>query len=191
MIVVFGGAFNPPTIAHYEIAKHILDLPFVEQLLFVPVGDHYEKVELISAFHRVKMLEILIKNLPGAKISNVEVEADRALKTIETLEYIHLSNPNSELAFVMGADNLYQFKKWYHHERLISKFKLLILNRGDSDVHTFIKDHFVTTSDHFIVINDFSKMDISSSAYRADTTRKDILLPDIEIYINENELYGD
>ncbi len=24
MIVVFGGSFNPPTIAHYQIAKHIL-----------------------------------------------------------------------------------------------------------------------------------------------------------------------
>ena len=24
MIVIFGGSFNPPTIAHYQIANHIL-----------------------------------------------------------------------------------------------------------------------------------------------------------------------
>ena len=41
MIVVFGGSFNPPTIAHHQIAKHILKQTECEQFFFLPVGDQY------------------------------------------------------------------------------------------------------------------------------------------------------
>jgi len=191
MIVVFGGAFNPPTMAHYEIAKHVLGLSFVEQLLFVPVGDQYQKTELVPAFQRVEMLEILVKSLPNARISKVEVEAEHALKTIETLERLQLMHPSSDFAFVMGADNLYKLKSWYDYERLIGEFKMLILNRGEYDVRAFIDENFAMETERFIVVDDFSRIDISSSAYRADTTKTELLLSEIEIYIGENKLYGD
>jgi nicotinate-nucleotide adenylyltransferase len=189
MIIVFGGSFNPPTIAHYEVAKHVLSLPFVKQLLFVPVGDQYKKAGLIPAFHRVAMLEILINNLPEAAISKIEVEAEHALKSIETLERLQFEYPDSSLAFVMGADNLYDLINWYDYERLIREFKLIILNRGEFDVHAFIKENFECVADNFIIVDDFSKIDISSSAYRADTTRTEILLSEVENYIRENDLY--
>jgi len=189
MIVVFGGAFNPPTIAHYEVAKHVAGLPFVEQLLFVPVGDHYEKAELIPAFHRLEMLEILVSKLPKTSLSKIETESERVLKTIETLEQLEVEYPNSELAFIMGADNLYQLTNWYAYERFIHKFKILILNRDMHDVHAFIKEKFATMTEQFIVINDFPKINVSSSAYRADITRTEILLPEVEIYIKTHGLY--
>jgi len=189
MIVVFGGSFNPPTIAHYEVAKHVLRLPFVKRLLFVPVGDQYKKAGLIPAFHRVKMLEIIINNLPEATISKVEVEAERALKSLETLERLQFKYPDSDLAFVMGADNLYDLINWHGYERLVREFKMIILNRGEFDVHTFIKENFEFAANNFIIVDNFSKIDISSSAYRADATRTEILLSEVEKYIRENDLY--
>ena len=191
MIVIFGGAFNPPTIAHYEVAKHILRLPEVSSLLFVPVGDQYEKAGLIPAFHRVKMLEIMIRGLPNASISKVEVESERELKSVETLERLQKIYPDSELTFLMGADNLYGLVDWHDCERLVKEFKMMILNRGAFDVHAFIKDNFELEMDHFIIIDDFSKINVSSSEYRADLTRTEILLPDVETYIRENGLYRD
>ena len=189
MIVVFGGAFNPPTIAHYEVAKHVLGEPFVQSLLFVPVGDHYKKAGLIPAFHRVKMLEIMISGLPDASISKVEVEADQALKTVETLEKLQAEYPNEQLAFVMGADNLSNLTNWYQYEKLVEGFKLMILNRGELDVHTFIQTHFPLIRDNFLVVDDFVKMDISSSQYRADLTKTELLLSDVEKYIKMHNLY--
>ena len=189
MIVIFGGAFNPPTIAHYEVAKHILDLPNVCNLLFVPVGDHYKKAGLIPAFHRVKMLEIMISSLPNASVSKIEVEADRALKTVETLEKLQIEYLKEELAFVMGADNLYDLVKWYDYERLVKKFKMIILNRNEFDVHAFIKEKFEFAAANFLVIDDFRKTDISSSQYRADVTKSELLLSDVEKYIKTHGLY--
>lgn len=189
MIVVFGGSFNPPTIAHYEVAKCVLGVPFVQHLFFVPVGNQYKKAGLIPAFHRVRMLEILAENLPKVTISKIEVEAKRTLKSVETLERLKVEYPDSEFAFVMGADNLYDLINWHDYERLVKGFKMIILNRGEFDVHSFIKENFEFAADNFIIVDDFTKIDISSSVYRADPTRSEFLLPEVANYIRENGLY--
>ena len=189
MIAVFGGAFNPPTIAHYEVAKHLLGLPFVESLLFVPVGDHYNKAGLIPAFHRVKMLEIMVSNLSNARISKVEIDAVQALKTLETLEKIQNKYPKEQLAFVMGADNLCGLTNWYKYEKLIEMFKIIIVNRGEVDVYQLIEEKFSFATTNFLVIDDFIKMDISSSQYRDDLTKGELLLPAVVAYIEKHGLY--
>ena len=188
MIVIFGGAFNPPTVAHYEMAKHLLGLPEVTDLLFVPVGDHYQKAGLIPAFHRVKMLEIMAKELPNTCISKIEVEAERALKTIETLENIQNKYPEDSLAFVMGADNLFGLTDWYDYELLVKRFKMIIFNRCELDVHQFIKENFEFAANNFIIIDDFKEMDISSTQYRDDLTKSELLLSGVEKYIKEHNL---
>ena len=190
MIAIFGGAFNPPTIAHYEVAKHVLGLPEVTNLLFVPVGDHYKKAGLIPGFHRVNMLKIMISRLPNASVSIVEIKANRALKTIETIERIQKDYPKESLAFVMGADNLSDLTNWHDYENLVKKYKMIIFNRGEFDVCHFIKKKFAFAAANFLVINDFVKLDISSSLYRADLTKGELLLSDVEKYIKEHDLYS-
>lgn len=189
MIAIFGGVFNPPTVAHYEVAKHLLSLSDITSLLFVPVGDQYEKAGLIPAFHRVKMLEIMISDLPHASVSKVEVEADRKLKTMETLEKLQTEYAGETLAFVIGADNLKDLTGWYNYKQLITKFNMIIINRGELNVYQLIKDHFQFASDHFLVVDDFLKIDISSTAYRNDLTRSDLLRSEVEAYIKKYSLY--
>jgi len=190
LIVIFGGAFNPPTIAHYEVARHILRLPEVTNLLFVPVGDHYKKAGLIPAIHRVNMLEIMTSKLPKTNVSTVEIEAERTPKTIETLEKIQSKYPKESIAFVMGADNLFGLTKWYKNELLVKRFKMIIVNRGELDVCHFIKENFKFAAEDFLVVDDFVKIDISSSQYRADLTKGELLLPAVEKYIKKHGLYG-
>ena len=189
MIVIFGGAFNPPTIAHYEVAKHVLELPFVKSLIFVPVGDHYKKAGLIPAFHREKMLEIVVSGMPNASISKVEIEAERALKTVETLEKLQTEYPEENLAFVMGADNLCDLTNWYKYELLVKRFKMIIFNRGEFDVNDFINGNFEFAVDNFVVVDDFGEIDISSSQYRGDLTKSELLLSGVEKYIKTHGLY--
>jgi len=189
MNVIFGGAFNPPTIAHYEIAKHVLQLPLVTSLTFVPVGDHYEKPDLISACHRYRMLAIMTEFLPKTSISKVEIKSDREMKTIETLEYMQKNKPHEKFAFLMGADNLGKLTEWHDYEKLIRNFKLLILDRGELDIQMVIDEHFAFAKENFIVIDDFKKNDISSTAYRNDLSKKGFLLPEVVTYIKKHELY--
>ena len=191
MIVIFGGAFNPPTIAHYEVAKHVTNRPDVSELVFVPVGDHYEKAGLAPAFHRINMLEVVTKKLLNTSVSTIETDAPQPLKTIETLEKLQTFYPEKTLAFVMGADNLHDFSNWYDYQRLIKTFKILVVNRQNSDVKCFVEEKFPQEKGNFILMDDFVPLNVSSTQYRLDTTSSNLILPEVETYIKAHGLYKD
>lgn len=44
----FGGCFNPPTIAHIELANIAIQVAGLDKLFFVPMGNCYKKDELIG-----------------------------------------------------------------------------------------------------------------------------------------------
>ena len=44
----FGGSFNPPTYAHLEVAKTALRQLNLDKVFFVPVGNLYNKPDLID-----------------------------------------------------------------------------------------------------------------------------------------------
>lgn len=190
MIAVFGGAFNPPTVAHYEIIKYLLKQHFIDEIMLMPVGDHYNKTGMAAAKHRFNMLKEMVENLPNTTVSSVEIDEPIALKTVETLEILQKMYPSKEFVFVMGADNLRNLPKWSQHEQLINNFKMIIFDRGDEDVSALIKEYFPTQMDQFIVVGDFVKLDISATLYRDNPTTKGLLLPEVTKYILKHHLYG-
>ena len=48
MMIVFGGAFNPPTIAHLNIIKKLLSTYKGSHVLLLPVGNDYSKSEFFD-----------------------------------------------------------------------------------------------------------------------------------------------
>ena len=59
VILFWGGAFNPPTLAHLSFPEYILhEYSEVEKVLFVPVNSLYEKNCLIDNEHRFNMLKL-------------------------------------------------------------------------------------------------------------------------------------
>ena len=39
----FGGCFNPPSNIHINLAKNVINEYKLDKLIFVPVGDYYDK----------------------------------------------------------------------------------------------------------------------------------------------------
>ena len=102
VIAVFGGSFNPPTIAHVDLAKQVLDkIENVEKIVFVPVSTKYNKRGLASDDTRYKMLKDICENEENLEVSNIELKSERQLYTIETLDLFQQENPNSEICFII------------------------------------------------------------------------------------------
>jgi len=196
MIAIFGGAFNPPLNSHIYLALEVLKkLNGVKKVIFVPVNSEYNKEGLIANEHRYNMLKLVSQNHEDILVSSVEIESERPLYTIETLEYMKKEYPNNDICLIIGSDNLAQLSTWKKARDLISEFKIVVFKRGDDDIEKIIEADLLLKEhkEAFIEIDDNIHRNISSTIVRnmiksgedVSTFMKEEVLE----YIRENKLY--
>jgi nicotinate-nucleotide adenylyltransferase len=188
MVIVFGGAFNPPTVAHREIYFHIKKTIEFHKFVYLPVSNLYTKSSLISNFHRLKMLQLMVEDLDDAVVSELELNDTDFLGTYHSLLRIQ-ELYNEEVAFVIGADNLKNIHNWKNAMNLLSEFKFIVINRNKIDISNYIKNDKILSSyeDHFIILPNFN-MNISSTAFR-ETFDISYVPEKVYEYIMIHELY--
>ena len=79
----FGGAFNPPTIAHINLVKEALKEYSFDAIYLVPVNNFYKKQGLIDISQRIDMLNLECKNNSKMFVSEIEKEMNREFKANE------------------------------------------------------------------------------------------------------------
>lgn len=189
MIVVFGGAFNPPTIAHKEIYHLITQQLNVTKFIFLPVSKKYSKANLIDDQHRVQMLEIMCEHLDKAVVSVMETEDEQFLGTYKSLLRIKGYFPKQTIAFVLGADNLEHLHHWKNAEKLLNEFQFIVIKRHQKNMHQMIDNHQLLRKykDHFTFLDHFES-NVSSTLFR-ETLDPYYVDEDVYHYIMKNELY--
>jgi nicotinate-nucleotide adenylyltransferase len=189
MIVVFGGAFNPPTIAHKQIYFYVKKRLDVKEFIYLPVSSLYTKRSLASNFHRLQMLMMMTKGLPGVKVSSMELDDPEYRGTYQSLVRIQESHPEEIVAFIIGADNLPKLDKWINIKGLLSEFKFIVINRNHTDIRQVIEDDPLLRDYHdsFITLPDFD-IPVSSTAFRGTLNPGDVTT-EVYDYIMVHELY--
>jgi nicotinate-nucleotide adenylyltransferase len=127
-VALFGGSFNPVHNGHLEIANELLTEQVVDQVWFVPCGNHAFGKELAPAEDRLNMLNLATKRNPKLKVIDLEIksrEKSFSAKTIKSLR----RKFNYNFYFVIGADNLRDLKKWYDFEYLREKVQFILIKR--------------------------------------------------------------
>ncbi len=184
--VLFGGSFNPPTIAHYEIINYLATSQLYDEILILPNGDTYEfgGKSLNNFDHRVKMLHLMCNHLPNVKILEIENQ-EEFLGTAHTLKL--LNHPT----FVIGADCLDHLHLWKNFETLINENQFLVFARSSlQDVHRIILNNpnLKAYDQHFTIV-DLKTSDVSSSEFRLTKNEK-MVKDEVLEYIKSNHLYG-
>lgn len=195
-LVIIGGAFNPPTIAHFSLAQQIVnEIEDLDEVLFMPVNSNYKKAEMpTSNEHRFNMLEMICKDMNKVKVSRLELDYDRVLTTIETLRILREQNPDREIIFATGTDNLREFNTWNNYLDILKEFKLLVFERGADSLEQVLEefDYLKEYRNSLIKLNNV-KTNLSSTFVRNQIRNgKNIrfLVPDeILDYIEKNNLY--
>ena len=196
-IVIFGGAFNPPTRAHLDIATEALYYLDAEKVLFVPVSDLYKKDDVEISYHRVNMLNLAIGNFRRLEIDFTEVDAVKLTYTYETVEKIKSQYQDKELFLLIGADNLEDFKNWKNQRSIMENCSLLVVNRNNSSIDEIIESNEILTEFKDKVIEaPIEEIGISSTEVRNRIASGELEglenLVDKEVidYIVENKLYS-
>ena len=168
-IAVFGGSFNPPTVAHINLAKQVLEeMNEIEKVIFVPVSTKYNKKGLASDEVRLNMLKNICNSQENLEVSDLELKSERQLYTIETLRIIEKQNPGKEIYFIIGTDNLKELETWYKPDELLKNFKIIVLDRGEDNTDGIIeKSEFLKKyKSSLIKLKNIKKVNISSSYIR-------------------------
>ena len=195
-IAIFGGSFNPPLNSHVILAKEIINkFDAIEKLIFVPVSTKYQKEDLIQDEHRYNMLKLICNKENKLEVSDIELKSDKQLYTIQTLDIFKNKYENYDIYFVMGTDNLKEFRTWKEPEKILANYKIIILERNDDNIYEIINNDELLNKykQSLIKIDEIDRILLSSTMIRKKIkNREDVkqfIDEDVLEYIRENELY--
>ena len=130
--VLFTGAFNPPTIAHYNMiesaSKHFDYIIFaISNQKFLEKKQNKIQDYSYSEQERLDMILEMTYNIPNVLIYGVEVGY-----TYNVLYATQNKFKINNLSFAMGSDKLEEINRWGYHDELLNNYGFYVLLRNDS-----------------------------------------------------------
>lgn len=192
-VLLFGGAFNPMTIAHLNNAKFAMDSLNLDTVIFMPSKSHYilkdEKKDFsFSEEERLKMLKEVERNHPWMKVSDYEQTLKEQPRTYFTLK--HLQSLGYQAKLLFGSDWIINLKtKWKYVDEIGTEFSFVVMKRNGDDLeHLFSTDPYLKARRHYFTFIDcpMKYQNISSSKVRS--LLKEGKLDEAKKYI-PNEIY--
>lgn len=112
---VMGGTFDPVHHGHLVAANEVASLFMLDQVIFVPTGEPWQKSSRIvsSPEDRYLMTVIATASNPRFSVSRVDVNRGGPTFTIDTLRDLRsLLGDDVDFSFITGADALSQILTW-------------------------------------------------------------------------------
>ncbi|MGH8862949.1 MAG: nicotinate-nucleotide adenylyltransferase [Jatrophihabitantaceae bacterium] len=186
---IMGGTFDPIHHGHLVAASEVANLFQLDEVIFVPTGEPWQKSErqVSEAEHRYLMTVIATASNPRFWVSRVDIDRDGPTYTTDTIRDIAQLRPDAELYFITGADALEQILSWKDAEDALALASFVGVTRPG----------YVLTDEHLprdtVTLLDVPAMAISSSDCRARVAGNRpvwYLVPDgVVQYINKHRLY--
>ena len=132
--LLFGGAFNPPTIAHIQLAEYAMRTLGFEKVIFVPtknsyISDTQGKEYVFSDADRLMMLDRIAADNPWMEVSRYEIEAETQPRTYQTL--CHYRDLGYQASLLFGSDKLPELETvWRHVEDICREFGIVCMKRS-------------------------------------------------------------
>lgn len=142
-IAMFGGSFNPIHLGHIKITKRLIDEGIIDKVVFVPVGNAYNKKGLINAEHRLNMVKLAIKDIADMEVSDFEIKKGSAY-SYETLDYLQDKYPHAQIIMIMGADNFKEFNSWQRPQYIMDRYRVIVIPREYQVMSTDIRKNLNT-----------------------------------------------
>jgi nicotinate-nucleotide adenylyltransferase len=124
-----GGTFDPIHHGHLVAASEVAQSFDLDEVIFVPTGQPWQKNKVTLGEHRYLMTVIATASNPRFTVSRVDLDRAGATYTIDTLRELKLERPDADLFFITGADALAQILSWRDHDELWSLAHFVAVSR--------------------------------------------------------------
>ena len=144
---VYGGAFDPITNGHLQLATEIIHSGQVDEMWLCPCGARPDKPTMTQPGYRCAMAELAVNQgvAPSFPLYVVDHEvkeptlagADGSVATYDSLRFLAEQHKDCDISFVIGSDwlrpgtdlRLWTSKEGKTGDRLLSEFDFLVLPR--------------------------------------------------------------
>ena len=199
---ILSGVFDPIHFGHLKIAEFCQKKLTLDIVLFIPSGNPPHKKAVADYRHRLKMVELAVKDYDYFIVSELERKTSdyRRTYSINTLKKVKRLYPEVEIFFFIGEDNVSEIPKWYNYKELFNYAKFVVLSRNVAPCN---RTKIITRGrkswdnlDYYDKLKFLNtpKIDISSNMIRNNIAKNlsiDGLLPKVvENYIKENSCYS-
>ena len=164
-IGILGGSFDPAHIGHLTISKEAAKRFNLKKVIWaITKKNPFKKKSNNDLNQRIKYCKkITIKNT-FIKVMFYE-NIIKSNKTINLINHL-LKNNNIKIFFIMGADNLINFHKWYKWETIAKKCQIVVFDRHGYKKKSLNSVTFKRLGTKKLKFIEFNKVNISSSQLR-------------------------
>ena len=194
-IGILGGTFNPIHCGHMEMARTARDEFRLQQVWLMPTRQPPHKRDtLISAAHRMRMVEVACEGESDLVASDVELLREGTTYTVDTMRYLHQNRP-ADYFFIIGGDTVLELHTWYEFEEVMRLCKFIVFLRKGVPEEPVQREiaHLQSCYGAQFHISQHSCQQISSTQIRQMAQRGQSLThlvpQQVEAYIRRHEVY--
>ena len=142
-VVLFGGSFDPPTLAHITLASLAAEALSASRLVYVlaAVSPHKLNQPPASDDDRLAMLRLALLDCPQAEVDTRELHRSGPSYTIDTLtEWRSEVEPTCTLRLLIGTDQARVFHRWHRWRDILSLTTPAVMVRSEDNVNDVLDD---------------------------------------------------
>ena len=198
---VFGGAFDPPHLAHVALVEAAVAQLQLDQVRVLPTGQAWHKPRNLSdAAHRLAMTRLAYAPLPQVVVDEREILRTGPSYTVDTLHELQTEYPQAQLFLLLGDDQRRALPAW-HQIGEIGRIAIICAAGRDMAVRAWNEESGVAptnpplsdTLQECIRTLDMPLMPHSATDIRVLAATEQALTglvpPAVERYIHEHHLY--
>ena|ERR1043166_837846 len=130
-IGIYGGTFDPIHHGHLILGRQACEELGLDRLIFVPAAlSPFKKATHADAEARMLMLRAAVEGELMFTVNDCELRRPPPSYSIDTVSEIHEREPDADLFWLLGADNVDRLTSWHRFEDLNKLVKFVVLDRG-------------------------------------------------------------
>ena len=164
-IGILGGSFDPAHKGHLAISKEAKKRFKLEKIIWaVPKKNPLKAESKTPKSKKIKDCKKIIGLNSFIKVKFYE-NIIKSNKTIDLINHLK-KNKNIEIFFLMGADNLINFHKWFKSKLISQKCNIIVFDRHGYKKNSLKSKTFKRLNNKTLTFVEFKKVNISSSQLR-------------------------
>ncbi len=164
-IGILGGSFDPAHKGHLAISKVAAKKLKLKKIFWaITKKNPFKKKSYLDLSARIKLCKKITKKIKFIEVKCFENKVG-SNKTVNLINFF-AKNIKNEVFFIMGADNLINFHKWYKWKIISKKCTLIVFDRQGYKKKSLNSKTYKTLNKEKLKFINFNKVNISSSQLR-------------------------